>query len=659
MENKFNLTREQNIFVAKRNIVEYDEKMKDIIDFYKKAVCMMEDIDISLLGFQTKYGFHLIDDAITDKTRELYPNIEEIVKGQKEILLIKLGFVGERIMKYILLLEQIINYPTQTLEEFKSNQIFKIGDKGNNGRDVRRFYNLNQSLIDSIILAREQHSLQPLHDYSYLYSILNVLYPNSINDINKFLELSIKRKIMIDSNLPSDLKEKYSLFPQRVYVGVNDVKPQEMEIYKREFEHIIQVSGDSFTVLRYLENNPNNKQYDVKLVLDKINYLIEYIKLIHEVNNDDITKDIEFAFIKYQCIKEKTLIIIRNFALENKDNNKLNDELQKEKHKINQLFELDRITKSISLIEVCIFYSSLSFDEIKELADEALTDDELYALLYNNIKLNVVKYFRDNGIGNITDMIRIILNKHININNFESTQLTKEQFQLLIWLDIDTIKKLEEHSKVYNYLISKPQVLNKFFRNYYSTPKLLQLFELVIECKEIENNPQIFNILDYNQLEVLKQLNREILTNDEILDNIKCNYQYFSNLNIFYKLPIMLNADNNKKIYELLLSAGLDIGNLDKLDSTIFCIPYEIVDSIFKFMNEKNMQIITDGDVSSKFYSILEFMRKNNNKDININIPLPLRHLRFNEETAEASIINQIPDTEPVYININLTSLKK
>ena len=76
-------------------------------------------------------------------------------------------------------------------------------------------------------------------------------------------------------------------------------------------------------------------------------------------------------------------------------------------------------------------------------------------------------------------------------------------------------------------------------------------------------------------------------------------------------------------------------------------------------MNEKNMQIITDGDVSSKFYSILEFMRKNNNKDININIPLPLRHLRFNEETAEASIINQIPDTEPVYININLTSLKK
>lgn len=86
-------------------------------------------------------------------------------------------------------------------------------------------------------------------------------------------------------------------------------------------------------------------------------------------------------------------------------------------------------------------------------------------------------------------MIRMIWNKHIDINKLESIQLTKEQFQLLVWLDIDTIKKLEEHPKIYNYLISKPQVLNKFFRNYYSTPKLLQLFELVIGCEKIENNP--------------------------------------------------------------------------------------------------------------------------------------------------------------------------
>ena len=148
-------------------IVDYNKKMEYIMDFYKKAISMMEDIDNSLLGFQNKYGFHLIDGEITYKTRKLYPNIEEIVKEQKDILLIKLGFVGERIMKYVLLLEQITNYPTQTLEEFKSNQIFKIGDRGNNGRDVRRFYNLDQSLIDRVIRARDQHSLQPLHDYSY------------------------------------------------------------------------------------------------------------------------------------------------------------------------------------------------------------------------------------------------------------------------------------------------------------------------------------------------------------------------------------------------------------------------------------------------------------------------------------------------------------
>lgn len=132
--------------------------------------------------------------------------------------------------------------------------------------------------------------------------------------------------------------------------------------------------------MRYLENNPNNKQYDVKLVLEKINYLIEYIKLVHEVNNDDISKDIQLAFVKNQCIKERTLNIIRNSVLEKKDDSKLSDEIQEEKNRINQLFNLDRITKSISLIEVCIFDSSLSFCEIKELTNEELTDDELYAL---------------------------------------------------------------------------------------------------------------------------------------------------------------------------------------------------------------------------------------------------------------------------------------
>lgn len=630
-------------------IVDYDEKMKHIMDFYDSAMSRMEIIDLTLSKFQNIYGFHLIDDEIPSETRESYPNIEETVKKYQKELLIDFGYVGERIMKYVLLLEQITDYPNQTLEEFKSNPIFKIGDKEKNGRNVRRFYNLNQSLIDNIIQAREQHSLQPLHDYSYLYSILSVLHPNSIDDINKLLELSIKRKIIIDSNLlPDDLKEKYSLFPQRVYVKINDIKPQEMDVYKKEFEHIIQVSGDSFTVLRYLENNPNNKQYDAKLVFEKINYLIEYIKLVHEINNDDITKDIELAFVKNQCI-ERTRIINQN-----KDDSKLNDELQR----IDQLFELDRIKKSVSLIEVCVLYSSLSADEIKKLADETLTDDELYVLLYNNINLSLVNYFRNNGVSNITDMIRMIWNKHIDINELESIQLTKEQFRLLVWLDVDTIKKLEEHSKIYNYLIDNPNVLNKFFRSYYSTPELLQLFELVIGCKEIENNPHIFNALDYDQLVVLKQLNIESPTNEEILDNIRRNCQYFSSLNILYKLPIMLNADNNKKIYELLLSTGLDENNINQLDSTIFCIPYEIVDSIFKLMNEKNMQVITDGDVSSKFYSILEFVRKSNNKDINSNI-LPLIHLRFNEESTGTSVINRIPETAPVYLNSNLTSLKK
>ena len=632
-------------------IKDYDDKMAMILDFYDQTVEILSMVNDGIHGFHYLYGFDIFSGEISDEIKKTYIfDFEEKINKRKKQLLIELGRVGEYAIKYVLLLKQMNDYPNQTFEEFKLKAMYSLADKGVANTYINQ-YHMNPDTVATIRLAKEQHQLQPLHDYDYLFTMLKVLHPDIVNNMHKVLELRIKRHIIAtDSNLPTELKTHYSRFPDKIVLGLTDLTEEELQQYKDEFEKIIQESGDVFTRLRYLENNPNNKQYDLETTLNIIEYLVDYIKLVHEMNHDNLDTDITIAYRKECVINEKIHEISRSVPRKDYYDH-CQAKLVEEKQRVEELFNIERIANNCNLQDAVFFRSSLSPKEIKELFNQNYTDDDLYALICNNITEELIRYFKSNDIYSIPNIIRIIKNNELSLEKIKNLELSKDQIHLLIWLNIDTIRALKKDTGVYEYIINNKGVLNSFFKNYMPTRNDYELFKSIIELDEVESNPSILNLLDYDQLRILNQLNIDKPTNSEIILNIKENINEYKNKNIFNKIPIMLSSSNIKKVYQLIIDNGFDDSMIESLDSTIFCISYETVLKIINLMKEKNIKFIEHENINPAFYAIFENIRISESIGINRNIPLPLQHLRVNDYKIE---FNNYTMEEPIDLNIDL-----
>lgn len=610
------------------NIVDKEQKLISIMDYYNQAIAMTERVELALLGFKIKYGFDLISDDISQEAKEKYPDIERIVAEQKKANLIDLGSIGERIMKYIILSNQLYLYPSQTIEEFNNFPMYKIVAADSNGRRVRNYYNLTDTEDMKKILAYrdKEHSLQPLHDYSLLYKVISILYENIIQEILQFLELNISKKVIAESNLDEDIKASFMAFPQKIMKDCNDFSEDEKRQHREEFEKIIKTSGDSFTVLRYVENNQKNKSYDIKLVLEKLKHLIEYMIMVHEMNHDDPNANIQLAINKKGCYERKGTAILKKCTLDGTPIKEAKEKVEEGKSKIDKIFEIDRYIANESLLEAASLYTYLTYDELVELSKEDIEDSRLYTLLRNNINLTTYNFYREHGITESSDIIQAISNNKYTIAQLKAFNLPNEEFVLLIWLDIDTIKELKKHPNIYNFLIKKPFCLDYFFSNLCEIPKTREFFKVLIESKLINEHPDIFELLNYRQISVFEQLNSGTVSEEEIVRNIQKNFEYFSSSKVFRNITIMLDADNNKKICDYLMSLGISEEVIANIESNIFCIDFEIVKGIMEAMLKKGYPIIEEGRVSERFYSILFSYRKSKEKP-NV-VPLPLKHLK-------------------------------
>ena len=632
-------------------IRDYNEKMAMALDFYDQAVEILSMVHDGISGFHYLYNFNIIDGQLTDSKRKQYIiGFEEKINKRKKQLLIELGRVGEYAIKYILLLKQMNDYPNQTFEEFKLKAMYSLADRGVANTYINQ-YHMNQTLVDSIRLAKDQHQLQPLHDYDYLFTMLKILHPDLVNDIHKIIELKIKQYILMDSNLPDDLKAHYSHFPDRMILGLTDLSESELQQYRDEFERIIRDSGDAFARLRYLKNNPNNKQYDLKATLDMLDYLVDYIRLVHDINHDDINLDITTAYRKERIINEKVIEISRS-APRDDYYDYCQSKLLEEKSHIEEIFNIERVANNSDLQYAIFFKSFLSVEEVNKLVVMNYSDDELYALISNNITEEFIKFFNANNVCNIQEIIRIINNNTLSLNEFKNLNFNKDQIYLLTWLDVDTIKKLNKDTKVYEYIINNRNVLSLFFKNYKSSKEDYELFSEIIMLDEIETNPSLLNLLDYNQFSILNQLNIKKPSNYEVILNIKENINEYKNKGILKKIPIMLNSLSIKKVYQLIIDNGFNDSMIENLDSTIFCIPYEIVSAIINVMKEKNISFIDNGNINSMFYNILESIRSRDITGVNENKPLPLRHLGTKYDSGIEN--NDYSVKEPIDLNVNL-----
>lgn len=606
-------------------IRDYDRKMEVVLDFYDQAQEILSMVHDDIKGFHYLYGFDLTSDEISDFTKDTYIiDIEKKVAARKKQLLIQLGRVGEYALKYILLLKQMELVPDQTYEEFMNNTLYTLGEKNPTQRNsTSGFYinnhHLTMDVFDDIKSEKDNHKKQPLHDYAYLFFILNRMFPSVVDDIFKVMNYHIKSNRALDSNLPEFLKEDLYILPQRNIEEFNSMSEEEQQLYREEFERVLRESGDIFIRLRYIENNPNNREYSLEDILNIMDYLFDYVRLTHDMEHDKISNNITAAYNKEKCIEMRIRYIGKNFPVDERK-----DSLNREIERIDKIFSFERIANSPDLILASVFYSKLSVEEIEELLNNTdLSDRDLYPLIYNNISFSLYEKLCDKGISDISHICKISLNKNME----DLLELPYEELYLMKWLDADTLNRLKSIPEVYNFCLNDPEVVSSFFGAMYFDDKQLDTFIEFISMDEIKNNPSLLYGLDRGQFRVYP-LGEHSSDNDTLKVNISKNIECFKDNPELYKIiPFMLDCENTKKIIELLSTQGLDMNKLERLDTTVLCLPFSMVAEITEFLNSKGVPAVGQDNDMNMFFNFVEARRRYDyKKEGKEGVPLPLQH---------------------------------
>lgn len=276
-------------------IKDFEEKTVFAMDFYEQAVEINQMVHDSIRGFHYLYGYNLQEE---NESKIQNPEKVKLVNKRKRQLLIELGRVGEYAIKYLLLMQQIQKYPNQSFDEFKQKTLYSIGERGVRNTYLNQ-YHLDTTIVDEILYAKEQHSMQPLHDYSYLFTILEKMYPDVVKNLQENLLLEIKSQYCQENKvLTKDESSIASFFSCVSLLSWLEIPEDSSNVYIEDYKQIMEKSGDAFVRLRYLENNVDNKEYDLNEVMYLLDYLIDFITLTHEYNKDNPENNINGAFLK-------------------------------------------------------------------------------------------------------------------------------------------------------------------------------------------------------------------------------------------------------------------------------------------------------------------------------------------------------------------------
>ena len=176
----------------------------------------------------------------------------------------------------------------------------------------------------------------------------------------------------------------------------------------------------------------------------------------------------------------------------------------------------------------------------------------------------------------------------------------------------------------------------------YFDDKAADLFIELVSMEEIRNNPILIYGLDRNQIRVFSSLAYGI-SDEEIKSNISGNVKCFrDNPDLYKVVPFMLDCENTKKIIELLSTQGLDMNKLDRLDTTVLCLPFSMVAEIIEFLNSKGVPAVGQDNDMNMFFNFVEARRRfDYKKEGKDGVPLPLQHRKNYANDMDSSLYNK------------------
>lgn len=561
----------------------------------------------------------------------VYDAIKDLNDSKREeALIIWLANVGELAFKYVMRLEQINRRSYSTYVAYKNEEF--VDDRTQERKHIRDFADLAHIIPRSNFASQCSDIInfqgkEIGHNFYYLYLVINHLFPNQVNNLNSIINFKKKSEKVLKSDLPEDLKNQFSIFTNKTIDNMSLTEEQRRTL---EFINniVLSTSGDAFVTLRYFDNNPNKKTYNLDDIYHLIENIITYVKAIH-ISNDDINCDIENAYVKMKIIEQC-------------------EKFGKTPEFINSVFSHSRLTREFDIQEAILLYTALSEEEIIALLDDSnISNKDLYLLIRNNINHTEYDYFSSKGIKNPTDMI---LMKE-NDDKVLSSTLEGDDFKLQKYFPASLVSKLNSVPNIKAILVNNFEILQDII-----TPSNMKLFEKIISIPDIDKTPEIIYGMDYAQIMIAKRFAPEGSYDDEtIINNIKNNINLFKETPIVYKkIPAMLDGQNSKEVLDLLIDLGIDINKIDLIDGTVFCIPSGIMKMIVEYAKSNSIVLVNDGILSDTWRSYVNRILLQNTITIgnNANRPLPLRRRPNFFKTDEELQLNELNSSE-YYSNVS------
>jgi len=636
-------------------MVDFEEKMKDIISDYYSTIGKFNNVSNLILS--KSYLVNENDSEETKREKE----------GQRREILVDLGRVAEMAFKYLIKIRRMELFPNEPYNDsvINGNVVKGFKDKATLSlgvvKDLGNKVHASKQDIEEIL---NFSSVGPkAHDFSYLYLIIDKLMPDIREKLNEITILLIKSNNSANVIYEEELDNyEYIAFPNKLltYFDEQDEEQQMLiELIEKRNETIFH-SGDIFTRLRYYSNNPFDKKFDVAEVYKMVTQIVYFIKLVH-LYNEKISFNSEVVFsysVLYNC---------SNFC-------------RFTENELRQLYMHDKFQNNPFDIMNCMFFSTLSLEEIFEIVNSNQIKKGDYSIIFAfSLNLKTILYFRSNGITKYEEMVQELSKKTQNRNKKIFSMINEERYTLEEYKELSKkfnsrnnpriltlLDHLEEESIIE--LTKYPKLLVFFISEFYPKVNIAsyqyndKLFKSLLTIEELKENPKIWYGLDIDQLKIYSSISKLLLNNplndqiinkrnlnlDTIIENIRVNIEYFKdNPFLLYVIPIMLDNDDNKEILNILMKHGLDINKLEGFDSTIFCFPLELVRIIVKILDFNKIPLIVGNKVNQVVMAIVSMISKNYNCDINLTSRRIIKNFEDWHDVKLSLLFNEYPIDTP------------
>ena len=343
--------------------------------------------------------------------------------------------------------------------ELKDNQIYKLKEENNKNNQNLEEFNKLQSDLNSNLNGEDEINKNELSSISS--KSLNV--EDFVESIKNIIENNEKLKIELSKVKVKEDRNNEKIIDDILIENnnlINEIKKKNKECSDLENKYNEIISKEKITAKIYedkikkLNKNEENLKDNLKNYKKGLKDIKKLLVILNSKNSD-----LENQIKKNQNQNNSSLISMNNFEENINDLNKEKQKLNEDEKILNENFEnfsfLDFNNINYQAKNISIIFKVL--EEHVNIKNKLNQNFDILYELYNNYKVNINDFsnalnYKEKEIGNIQDMIYIIIDKIDDVLKYKNEILNK----------FNDIKKYKNNYKIRNSMIQQKKNYEEF-----------------------------------------------------------------------------------------------------------------------------------------------------------------------------------------------------